>query len=443
MKHKNAMRTKKSEASAMALRGHLLFFGAMCFGVSVFADSFETNLTLPAVLEYGAEHNQELQAAYNQWKATEAEIDVQVGLPDPMVSYGYYFESIETRTGPQNQRFSVSQTFPGFGKLSARKAVASERAATAEQRYERARLVLNLRIAEAYAELYYLSRSIDITTQRIQLVQDMEGIARTRYKSGSTMAPVLQAQLELGRLEDRLESLNDLRGPLIATLNTALNRPAESNLPDPKEIPYRSVAPSAEALRDQLEGTSPELAELQAGITEAESRIDLARRELWPDFTLGVQYIDTGNATVPVSDSGKDPVIGTIGINVPIWFGKNRARVQRASYQKAAAERTLENHKRTLDADIRKALFELRDADRKIALYQDTLVPKAIQSLEVNRQAYEAGSLEFINLLDAERMLLEFQLAQERARADHLIARARLSKLTGVDFLSGETNETY
>ena len=43
--------------------------------------------------------------------------------------------------------------------------------------------------------------------------------------------------------------------------------------------------------------------------------------------------------------------------------------------------------------------------------------------------------MEFINLIDAERMLLEFELSYERARADHLIARARLSQLTGTDFL--------
>jgi outer membrane protein TolC len=49
--------------------------------------------------------------------------------------------------------------------------------------------------------------------------------------------------------------------------------------------------------------------------------------------------------------------------------------------------------------------------------------------------------LEFINLIDAERALLEFQLSYERARADHLIARAKLSQLTGTDFLTGDHHE--
>jgi cobalt-zinc-cadmium efflux system outer membrane protein len=81
-------------------------------------------------------------------------------------------------------------------------------------------------------------------------------------------------------------------------------------------------------------------------------------------------------------------------------------------------------------------LFKLRDADRKINLYKESLIPKAVQSMEVNQKGFEAGQMEFINLIDAQRMLLEFELAHERARADHLIARAELSQLTGIDFLN-------
>ena len=69
-------------------------------------------------------------------------------------------------------------------------------------------------------------------------------------------------------------------------------------------------------------------------------------------------------------------------------------------------------------------------------------MPKARQSLEVTRQGYEAGNMEFINLIDAERVLLEFELERERALADHLIARAELSRLTGIDFLTGASDET-
>ncbi len=400
------------------------------------ADPFGTNLTLQAALEYGATNNPQLRAAFNQWKGAEENIAVQKGLPDPTLSYGYYFESVETKTGPQNQRFGLNQKIPGFGKLSMKKAIASDLAAASGARYQREKLNLDFSITQAYAELHYLKRSAEITEDRIRLIQNLEEVARTRYKAGAPMAAILQAQVELGRLEDRLSSLTHLRTPQTARLNAALNRPVAAPLPWPADLPYQAIETDAAALQTQARSASPELVELGYQIDRGDHQIQLARRERFPDFSIGVQYIDTGDSSTPVADSGNDPIIGTVGITLPIWFGKNRAKIESAAYQKTAAQLTLENRTQTLDADIRQALFQLRDADRKINLYKESLVPKAEQSLEVNRKGYEAGSMEFINLIDAERMLLEFQLAHERARADHLIARAKLAQLTGIDFLN-------
>lgn len=411
--------------------------------VAVHAAPSGTNLTLRAALDHGEANNPQLQAAYNQWKGAEQNIAVQKALPDPMLTYGYYFESIETRVGPQEQSFGLSQKFPAFGKLSAMESIATDIAHAAEQRYQYEKLKLHQSIALAYAELYYLKRNIAITQNRIRLIQDLEEVARTCYKAGSPLAPVMQAQVELGRLEDRINSLNDMLHPLQAKLNALLNRPANASLSISSSLPYHAVGVDAETLVRDMARTSPELMELEAKIEQGDNQLKLARRQRLPDFTLGVMYIDTGNAAMAVADSGKDPVIGTIGINLPIWPGKNHGLIEAAAYQRTAARLMLENRTQTLEADIQQALFKLRDADRKINLYKESLVPKAEQSLEVNRQGYEAGTMEFINLIDAERMLLEFELARERALADHLIARAELGKLTGIDFLKGTPHETH
>jgi outer membrane protein TolC len=407
------------------------------------SDPFGTNLTLRAVLDCGAENNPLLQAAWSRWQAAGESITVENGFPDPTFTYGYYFESVETKVGPQNQQFRLTQTFPGFGKRAARRAVASTLAASYEQHYRQEKLDLDRSIAEAFADLYVLKRSIDITRDSIQLVRDFEQVARTRYKAGSPMAPILQAQVELGRLEDRLASLNDLRQPYTARLNAALNRATGEPLPWPGKLPYMRMDINIDELQDALDRTSPELSALTLRVEKEAHLVDLARRERLPDFTVGMQYIDTGNSDTPVTDSGKDPIIGTIGINLPLWPGKNNARIAAAEHERTAATLLLDNREQILKADIQQTLFALRDADRKIDLYRDSLIPKARQSMDVNRKGYEAGNIEFINLIDAERVLLEFELAHEQALADHLIQRAELTRITGIDFLEGERNETH
>lgn len=431
LKHKDTKVTK-----ALAVTALCSLCLCVLFSPTAFADPFATNLSLQAALDYGAENNPQLKAAFNQWKGAEQNITVQKGLPDPYLTYGYYFESVETRTGPQNQNFGLSQKFPAFGKRGLQKSIATAQTAAAEERYQREKLKLDSLITSAYAELYYLKRSIEITQDRIRLIQDLESVALTRYKAGSPMAPILQAQVELGRLEDRRNSLKDQRKSQVARLNAALNRPDQAELPWPAHLPYQAIEADADALLAELMHSSPELAELAHQVSQGSHRVQLAKRERLPDFTLGVQYIDTDRSDSNVNDNGKDPIIGTIGINIPLWVGKNRARIAAAAYQQTAAQFTLENREQTLAADIRQTLFKLRDADRKINLYKESLIPKAEQSLEVNRKAYETGKMEFINLIEAERMLLEFQLSHERALATHLIARAELSQLTGTDFLT-------
>ena len=84
-----------------------------------------------------------------------------------------------------------------------------------------------------------------------------------------------------------------------------------------------------------------------------------------------------------------------------------------------------------LEADLKLAIYKYEDAERKINLYRDTLVPKAQQSLEVSLQTYETGLGTFLDVIDSVRSLLEFQLAYERAFADEAQRLAEMEMLVG------------
>jgi len=63
--------------------------------------------------------------------------------------------------------------------------------------------------------------------------------------------------------------------------------------------------------------------------------VELARKEYFPDVTVGVSAIDTGSArgAMSVSDSGKDPIIAMISLNLPIWWDKISAGVRQARWR--------------------------------------------------------------------------------------------------------------
>jgi len=85
----------------------------------------------------------------------------------------------------------------------------------------------------------------------------------------------------------------------------------------------------------------------------------------------------------------------------------------------------------SLEALTSQVLFSLADALRRVSLYRDGLVPKAQQSLNANYTAYQADETDFLNLLDAQRQLLAFQLQYERSKVDLAVSQARLEMLTG------------
>ena len=70
-----------------------------------------------------------------------------------------------------------------------------------------------------------------------------------------------------------------------------------------------------------------------------------------------------------------------------------------------------------------------REATRNLELVTRSLLPKARQALEVARSGYRSGRVDFINLLDAERSLLEFQLAEVEARTRRELVLAEVSLL--------------
>ena len=391
------------------------------------------NPSLEDYLAYAALHNTGLRAAFNQWKASLERIPQVKALPDPRFNYSYFIEEVETRVGPQRQKFGLAQVFPWFGKLRLRGDGAGEAAEATKQAYESTKLKLFYRVKSAYYEYWYLARAIAVTKEHLRLVVNLEGVARTRFKAGTaTHASMIQAQVELGKLDDRLRTLDMLRGPIVAKLNATLNRTAQQPLPWPHSLPDFPTSFSDTEALEWLAESNPDLARLDHLAEKEDISIKLAKRDYYPDFSLGVDYIDTDDALNPnVLDSGKDPIIAMVSVNLPIWYGRYRAAGREARFRKAAVEDTRGDLENRLQADLKLALYRYRDAERKIDLYGDTLVPKAEESLQVTQRSFESGQAGFIALIDAQRSLLEFQLSHARSQADREKGLAEVEMLSG------------
>ena len=393
----------------------------------------DENATLSDYLVYGAMNNPELQAAFHRWKASLERIPQVRALPDPRFTYVYFIREVETRAGSQEQRASLSQLFPWFGKLDLRGDIAFKESEAERHRFEAAKYKLFFDIRKAYYEYYYLGQSIAVTEENLELLKYLEEIARARLRVANEAAKDLsKVQVELGKLDDRLKELRTMRPSLIAKLNESLNLPPETFLPFPRSIPHENIDLSDEVLIEWIRSKSPELKALKAKILGAKKAVKLAKKEYFPDITLGVESTDTeDNGVKGFKDSGKDAYAASLSLNVPIWYKKYRAGEREAQERLAYARKDYKSRANSLFADLKRITFGLRDSERRISFYHDTLIPITEHSLLMTQQAYQFGEGEFLDVIDTQRSLLEFNLAYERALTDNALWLAELEKLVG------------
>ena len=395
----------------------------------------EEEATLKDYLVYAVMNSPELKAAFNRWKAQIEKVPQADAFPDPMFSYTYFPRTIETRVGPQRQKFSFSQTFPWFGIRDLRGRAAYEVASAEWQHLVILKLHLFLRVKQIYHEYYYLGRTIEITGENLKLLNYLESVVRANYKTGlARYTDVVKAQVLIGELEDRLRTLREMRGPVAAQLNAALNRPADTKVPWPDEIEEPAVTLKEPQLDQWLKEHNPELKAIGHKATSKAYLLDLADKEGLPNFTVGIEFIDIGQARMPdVPDSGKNALGLKVGLNIPLWRNKYNAGRREAEMQHANILFEKQAKENNLEAALKLAVFGYQDAKRKTRLYKNTLIPKAEESLRVNQKAFTAGNADFLDLIDAQQTLLEYRLACERASSDSAISIARIEMLVGRD----------
>ena len=408
------------------------------------AEPLKTDMGLKEYWRMAWRRNQRLRAAFYQWKAALKKVPQVFSLPDPMVSFTEYVEAVETRVGSQERAFAIQQKIPLPDKLWIRKSRAFKSAEALYYRLEQIRLQIMAQVAEVYYEYLYLRKAISLTEENMTLLGNFEQVAQARYASGLTKnQDLLKVQVELGKLENDLLSLRARRPVLEARMNALLNLPETTRVPWPEvtfeELRSRRDYQDMETLMARLKAKNPRLLSEDYRIQQSEEGLKLAKRSFFPDLTVGVKRITTGDALNPsVTDSGKDPMMVTLSVNVPIWFSRLKAGVEEAQARVRASMDTRQATLNDLTARLAMVHYQYTDALRQVRLYRDGLIPKAVQSLNATKTGYEGGKADFLSLIDAQRMLLSFQLAYYRYEANRFQMEAKLAALVGEVLLREE-----
>lgn len=373
--------------------------------------------SLADALRYALLNSPRVRAAYFDWVRTVERITVERSLPDPQFSFQADVSDMIASAMP-----GLMLELPGPKKLRL-----AGQMAVAEAQVKFHALAAEIQQAafalkRSYYQLYFLEAKIRVNRETLELLSDLERIARRQNELGkATMQDVLRAQIEQDQMETEILNLEDSRHPLRAAYQAALG--LNRVVPAPV-LPAQFETTPLEFDMDRMWETAlrqnPRLQAMQAEIRAAEASLRLALRTRVPDFAVGLE------ADLKASPLMARPILG---LTLPIWRDKIAAEIAAAQADKRAGEARLVAEQVMLAVELAEKSFLIREATRKGALLEDALLPKAEQSLEVARAGYLSGQVDFFDLLDAWRTELGFELQLVDAKTQRELAIAELALL--------------
>ena len=406
--------------------------------VSGFSSNGDTQLN--DYMRLALDRNPGLSRAMAQYRSVLQRLPQVSALPDPMLAFTNYIRTPETRVGSQTNAITLSQQFPWFGTLGMREQVAAKEAARYRQQYEAAKDQAVRQVKTAYYSLAFIDLALDINDEERLLLDHYEKLAESRYQQGAGLQQAaLKLQAEITRIQSRLEELRSRRVDAETTLNTLMNRPAETTVPRIKLPAVPAVNVDYKQLYPVGRRNRPEVLASLLEIERDEKRIELARKDYWPSFSLGGTFVNVIGRSVapgamPIDSNGMNVVSFNLGINLPVHRSKVDAEVAEASEAKIASTHGYQETVNAVESSIREVGFHIGTLGEQMRLFNTTLIPQAQQSLQSAEAAYSTGSLGVLDLLDSERVLLDVRLGLAQLIADYMKSLADMERALGSPF---------
>lgn len=349
-------------------------------------------------------------------------------LPDPKLLFGLWnlpLDDFSLTKEPATQwRAGVSQAFPRGETLKYRQARTEwmGRAEAAELDTLQAQILRDVR--ETYLELYYQEQAAGIIDESRQLFVQLVEITQAHYGAGRvSQQDVLQAQLELSRLDDRAARIEQQRDVQRARLARWIGVQAQQALA--AAFPGLPPVPAQAQLQAGLE-RHPAILTDTAQVQASRESVQEAREQYKPGFSVGLEYRKRFGDD-PDGSNRPDQMAAMVTLDLPVFTDKRQDRRLASSQARAeAAAQTrvlrMRELQRTLDSDYARWLR----LGEQVRLFTERLLPEARDNAEAAVNAYQSGKIEFTALMRARISELDIRLQALRLRVDRSQAAARL-----------------
>ncbi len=404
--------------------------------LSALVQADDSELTLQAALDIAVKDNPSLAAIQARSEALAA-IPSQVGtLPDPVISFNSVnlpVDTFDTRQENMTQlQGGISQAIPFPGKLALREQAADYEAQAASHDVTEVRWLLLRDVKKIWWALYYLDRAIEIIHVNQDLLRQFVEIAQTKYEVGEGLQQdVLLAQLELSKLFDTELVLIGARENAEAQLNALLDIPADNKIRIPVKVTEQLPDLLADSLLfEQADQYRALLAAKREKINAAKSRLDLAKKDYYPDFEVGAYY--GGRDNTLANQDRADFLTMKLSMTVPLYFSTKQSKaVDQRSRELIQRKYDLQDEWDKVRADISKATSDFRQSKNQTVLYKSGIIPQARQTVASMLAGYQVDKVDFLNLVRSQITLYNYEIQYWKVLTEANQALAQLTAMIG------------
>ena len=374
-------------------------------------------------------------------KRAETEIKLYGEIPeqraawkDPMLTFGLVNLPVDTfsfrEQAMTQKQIQLTQEVPFPGKMDLREKAAEKDISIAQWNLRELELKIVRQVKESFYELCFINSAIGTTEQNKILLKQFITIASSKYSVGKGIQQdVLKAQVELSKIIDELIELQQLKANETAKLNILMNRLPQEPLAIPHGLTQTDLKLNIEQLQEMALKNRPFLNGIQSAIHKFTLNKQIAEKEYYPDFQIGVRYSQRQDA--PMQDH-PDLVSGFVGINIPIWFtSKQRKKVAEENYRIQTAKDSYNVAKNDVFLKIKIIMDKNEKGKKLISLIQNGIIPQAKQSLESALVAYSVDKIDFLTLIDNQVTLLKWKIKSHRELTDYEQNLAALEHVVG------------
>lgn len=406
---------------------------AIGLGMPALAQEPAFGASVDSLLAAAREGSPDTRMARLEAEAARERIGPAGALPDPFLRVE--LENI-TRNGTQGATLSPSQVgdtkyllaqpLPFWGKRDLKRDIAAAEAEQAGGRAADTWADVASRIKSLYAQYWLTSKSLRLTRENIELTRRLEQIAQVRYAGGlAAQQDAIRAQVERSNMDSELVGMESELHHQMVFLNAILARPANAPLAEPTALRPLPSKLDATLLNERLQAKNPLLAIEAARVDGAEKSRDLAYRNRFPDFIVGVQPMQVGDRV--------DAWNLMLELNIPLQQGTRRSQERETERMLEAAAARKEALGYRLSGDLSAALSNLDAARKTEEITRNRLLPQAELTFKSALAGYENGKVDFATLLDAQRQIRNARLALLRAQANQQLRLADIERLLGED----------